>query len=133
MEEILEQQLLIWGRAFVTFSTIEKVLAGPRKAFAGRVLCRRGLHESDRQSQPSRWGCHSWELQDQSLAFCRRFGIASIFSTEPSALDRFSAACDRARMKISKNTEVLCLSETQGSVYCKWAATHCSRWRSSST
>jgi len=35
----------------------------------------------DRQSQPSRWVCHSWELQDQPFAFCRRFGTASIIST----------------------------------------------------
>ena len=35
MEEILEQQLLIRGRAFATFSTIEKPLAGLKKAFRG--------------------------------------------------------------------------------------------------
>ena len=34
-----------------------------------------GLHELDRQSQPSRRGCHSRELQDQLLTFCRRFGM----------------------------------------------------------
>jgi len=39
------------------------------------------LHELDKQSQPSRRGCHSWELQDQPFTFCRRFGTASIFST----------------------------------------------------
>jgi len=33
MEENLEQQLLIRGRSFATFSTIEKALAG-------RMLCR---------------------------------------------------------------------------------------------
>ena len=33
MEEILERQLLIRGRAFAAFSTIEKALAG-------RMLCR---------------------------------------------------------------------------------------------
>jgi len=33
LEEILERQLLIRGRAFATFSTIEKALAG-------RMLCR---------------------------------------------------------------------------------------------
>jgi len=52
------------------------------------------------------------------------------------ALDRFSAACDRTGMKISiKNTEVVCYAslKTQGSACCKWAAIHCSRWRSSST
>jgi len=38
------------------------------------------LCESDRQSQPSRWRCHCWELQDQPFTFCRRFVSASIFS-----------------------------------------------------
>ena len=33
MEEILEQQLLIRGRVFATFSTIEKALAGREKSF----------------------------------------------------------------------------------------------------
>ena len=33
MEEILEQQLLIRGRAFATFSTVEKALAGRKKSF----------------------------------------------------------------------------------------------------
>ena len=36
MEEILERQLLIRGRAFATFSTI-------KKALAGRMLCRAAL------------------------------------------------------------------------------------------
>jgi len=35
MKEILEQQLLIGGPAFASFSTIEKALAGPRKSFRG--------------------------------------------------------------------------------------------------
>jgi len=43
------------------------------------------LHELDRQSQPSRRGCHSWELQDQPFTFCRRFGTASIFTAVSSA------------------------------------------------
>jgi len=40
-----------------------------------------GLNVLDRQSEPSRRGCHSRELQDQLFTFCRRFGTASIFST----------------------------------------------------
>ena len=40
-----------------------------------------GLHELDRESQPSRRGCHSWELQDKPFTFCRWFGTANIFST----------------------------------------------------
>jgi len=35
MEDILEQQFLIRGRAFATFSTIEKALAGRKKSFRG--------------------------------------------------------------------------------------------------
>ena len=40
-----------------------------------------GLHELNRQSQPSRQECHSRELQNQPYTFWRRFGTASIFST----------------------------------------------------
>jgi len=40
MEEILEQQLLFRGRAFATFSTIEKALAGRMRA-----VCYAGLLE----------------------------------------------------------------------------------------
>jgi len=39
MEEILERQLLIRGRAFATFSTIEKALARC-------MLCRPGLEQT---------------------------------------------------------------------------------------
>jgi len=42
MEEIIERQLLIRGRAYAAFSTIEKALAGRKKSFrmrsAGRML-----------------------------------------------------------------------------------------------
>ena len=48
MEEIPEQQLLIRGRAFATFSTVEKALAGRKKSFR-----RPGLHDLDRKLQPS--------------------------------------------------------------------------------
>jgi len=40
-----------------------------------------GLHKLDRQSQLSQQGCHSRELQDQPLTFCRWFGTANIIST----------------------------------------------------
>jgi len=40
MEEILKGQLLIRSRAFATFSTIEKALAGRKKSFrAVRAVC----------------------------------------------------------------------------------------------
>jgi len=60
---------------------------GPRKGRLGaECVPRTGVENHwstwiGRQSQPSRRGCHSQELQDQTLTFCRRFGIASIFST----------------------------------------------------
>jgi len=40
MEEIIERQLLIRGRAFAAFSTIEKALASGRMRASGRMLCR---------------------------------------------------------------------------------------------
>jgi len=36
------------------FLQVRKLSWAARKAFAGRVLCRPGLHELDRQLQPSR-------------------------------------------------------------------------------
>jgi len=44
MEEILERQLLVRGRAFATFSTIEKALAGRKISF--RILCRPAVQPS---------------------------------------------------------------------------------------
>jgi len=38
MEEILEQQLFIRGRAFATFSTVEKALADCKKSFRGPCI-----------------------------------------------------------------------------------------------
>jgi len=35
MDEVLERKLLIRGRAFATFSIIEKVLAGRKKSMGG--------------------------------------------------------------------------------------------------
>jgi len=35
MDEVVERKLLIQGRAFATFSIIEKVLAGRKKSFRG--------------------------------------------------------------------------------------------------
>jgi len=56
-----------------------------------------------------------------SIVHFLQFGTASIFSTDlpnQHALDRFSAACDRARMKIStKHTEVLCLPNKTKAMY----------------
>jgi len=69
------------------FLQLRKLSRTARKAFAGRMLCRRGLHELDRQSQPNRRGCHCRELQDQP------FGTASIFSTESSAYTRSVFSC----------------------------------------
>ena len=87
-----------------------------------------GLHELDRQSQPSWRGCHSQELQDQPLTFCIRFGAGCMFST-------FFSMHSIGFLLRAKNTEVgyYVFLQTQGSVCGKWAAIHCSRWRRSST
>jgi len=79
-----------------------------------------GLHELDRQSQPSWWECHSQELQDQPFTFCIRFGM---FSTS------FSVHSIGFLLR-AKNTEVdyYVSLQTQGSVCGKSAAIHCSRW-----
>jgi len=84
MEDILEQQLLIRGRAFATFLQLRNLSRAARKAFTGRMLYRRGLHELDRQSQPSRRRCHGRKLQDQPFSLCGLIGTAIIFSTESS-------------------------------------------------
>jgi len=47
MEEILKRQLLIRGRAFATFSSTEKALAGRKKSFRGMYVvqaCNVTLH-----------------------------------------------------------------------------------------
>jgi len=87
------------------------------------------LHELDRQSQPSRRGCHSWDLQDQAFTFCIRYVTASILSTRCSACTpSVSTASEQAGMKISTKIPSYNVSlETQGSVCCKWAAVHYSR------
>jgi len=91
------------------FLQLRKLSRAARKAFVGHVLCRRGLHELDRQLQPSGWGCHSWELQDQPFAFCRRFDPVSIFSTVSSACTRSVFSCVRPswnenELQVSGNT-----------------------------
>jgi len=42
MEEIQEQQLLVRGRAFATFSTIEKALTGRKKNFRSLYVVHAG-------------------------------------------------------------------------------------------
>ena len=39
-----------------------------------------GRYELDIQPQPSRWGCHCHQLQNQPFGFCGRFGTASNFN-----------------------------------------------------
>jgi len=52
-----------------------------------------GLHELDRQSQPSRGGRHICELQDQPLTFYERFDASIIFSTRSPACTRSIFRC----------------------------------------
>ena len=50
------------------------------------------------------------------------------------AFDQFSAACDQVGTTVSSEKLRYCVSQdAQGSVFCTWAKTHCSRWRRSST
>jgi len=95
----------------------------------------------DRQSQPSRWGRHSWELQDQPFAFCRRLDSANIISTvfsmhsigfqlratEPEWKSTLKIPWYYSMSLYKPKAVYVC------SVCCEWAATHCSRWRSSNT
>jgi len=87
-----------------------------------------GLHELDRQSQPSWRGCHNQKVQDQPFTFCRRFCTGCMFST---IFNMHSIGL----LLRAKNTEVgyYVSLQTQGSVCGKSAAIYCSRWRSLST
>ena len=74
----------IWpssGRAITNSGLGSKRLATP------------GLHELNRQSQPSRGGCHICELQDQPLTFCERFDASIILSTGSPACTRSVFRC----------------------------------------
>ena len=42
------------------------------------------LYKLDRLSQPIRWGCHCWKLQNQPFAARRRFGAACILWSRAS-------------------------------------------------
>ena len=67
--------------------------------------------------------------------FCRRLGTAIANSQQrlQHVVDRFSAACDRDRIKIStKNTDVLCPCTNQRQCVLQVSGMHCSRWRNSS-
>jgi len=75
------------------------------------------------ETQPSRWGCHRWELQKLPIAFCERFGTASSFSTGPSK-------CTWSKISPKKSLYYVSL-DAQSSAFCKWAAIHCRRWNSS--
>ena len=56
-------------------------------ALGSKRLVTPGLHELNRQSQPSRGGRHICELQDQPLAFCERFGASIIFYQKSKYID----------------------------------------------
>jgi len=62
-------------------------------ALGSKSFATPGLHELDRQLQPSQGGRLICELQDQPLTFCRRFGTASIFSAGCSACTRSVLRC----------------------------------------
>ena len=62
------------------------------------------------------------KLQDQTFAFCRQFGAASIFSAGRSV------CCYQAAFKTIKRPSY-CLSRNarQCRLYCNWVAIHCNR------
>ena len=87
-------------------------------------------YELDRQSQPSRQGCHSWELQDQPFTFCIGFGTASIFVTVLSMYSiHFLLRATKPEWKSALKILMyyVCL-QTQGSRCCLWAAIHCNKY-----
>ena len=51
------------------------------------------LYGLDRQSQPSRRGCHNWELQNQPLAFCRQVLILLASSQQSFNMHRSVFCC----------------------------------------
>ena len=96
------------------------------------------LHELNRQSQPSRRGCHNLEMQDQPFTFSSRFGTDSIFLTGNRLFSMHSIGfllrATVPEWKSALKTPRCYVSlESQDSVCRKWAATHCNRWRRSGT
>ena len=79
-------------------------------------------HELDRQSQPSRRGCQSPEVQEQPFTFCRLFGSASVFSTVFSMHSiGFLLRETEPELKLALNMfrTTICLSINQSSVCAK--------------
>ena len=92
-----------------------------------------GLHEFDRQSQPSRRGCHGRELQDQPFTFCRRFGTANVFSTVFSmhSIAFLLRETEPERTLVLKIPRFCSMSLYKPKAV--YASIHFSRWRRSST
>ena len=106
-------------------------------ALGPKRLTTPGLHELNRQSQPSRGGRHICELQDQPLTFCERFGASIIFSFDASIIFSFDAsiiftfdasiifstgspACTRSKhIEEEKISRYYVSPQTIGSVCCK--------------
>ena len=118
---------------------IERMLRATQRVSGSRMrpseprLRTTGLHELDRNSQPRRRGCHSRELQDQPLTFCRCFGTASIFSTVFSMHNIGFLLLEtgsewKLELKIPRY-----YSMSLNKPKAVYPAIHCSRWRRSST
>ena len=86
-----------------------------------------GLHELDRQSQPSRRGCQSRQLQDQHLTFSRGFGTANNISTRSSACSRSLFCC--VRQSRNKNQ----CYKYRGATLCLYKPRQCMRQVSGTT
>ena len=109
MEEILEEQLLIRGRAFYRWESSrrpqEKLL---QAACCAALVCMNWIDSYSRVDKSVTAG----SCRINRLLFADDLVLlASSQQCLRHALDRFSAACDRAGTKINiKYTEVLCLS-----------------------
>jgi len=78
------------------------------------------LRELNRQSQPSRRGCRSWELQINRSIFADDLVHTASLQQGLLTLDQFFAVCHRAEMKISAKILGYDVSlETQGGVCCE--------------
>ena len=73
---------------------IERMLRATQRVPGSRIrpseqgLRTTGQHELDRQSQPSRKGCHSSELQDEPFTLCRQYLVLLASSQQSSACIR---------------------------------------------
>ena len=96
------------------------------------------VHHWARQSH-MRQGCHCWELQDEPFVFCRQISTACVDLQNRVFSVHLIVFLLRVTKKERKSTlkhwgimscqGSVSWADAQGSVSCKWAQIHCSRWR----